>query len=66
MNFAIVGILSRLGDPSSPGLPVGSPSQLAVALAGIVEDSMGGSSGAVSLLGSVFGVIIVYSVLLPA
>ncbi|KAK3093627.1 hypothetical protein FSP39_018283 [Pinctada imbricata] len=38
-------IQSKLGSLESPGLPVGNPSQLALTLAGIVEDSMGGSSG---------------------
>ncbi|KAK6183653.1 hypothetical protein SNE40_011087 [Patella caerulea] len=39
-------ILKKLGDKSSPGLPVTNPYSLTLALATIVETDMGGSSGA--------------------
>lgn len=40
-------ILQSLGSKDNPSLPVGVPANLALSLARIVEDSMGGSSGAV-------------------
>lgn len=39
-------ILQSLGSKDNPSLPVGVPANLALSLARIVEDSMGGSSGA--------------------
>ncbi|XP_078313706.1 triokinase/FMN cyclase-like [Crassostrea virginica] len=39
-------ILQNLGPKDNPGLPVGVPANLALSLARIVENSMGGSSGA--------------------
>ncbi|XP_062614751.1 triokinase/FMN cyclase-like [Saccostrea cucullata] len=40
------GILQNLGPKNNPGLPVQIPADLALSLAKIVENSMGGSSGA--------------------
>ena len=43
----ITEILREIGQNDQPGLPVDTPADLALSLARIVENSMGGSSGAV-------------------
>ena len=41
-------ILKKLGAADKPGLPLSHPYELLMDLADVIEDSMGGSSGAVS------------------
>ena len=43
-----LAILKRMGPVDDPGLPIDNPSHLALAVAKITEEEMGGSSGAVS------------------
>ena len=46
----ILAISKALGSVEQPGLPVQQPSNLMAAIATVVEEAMGGSSGAVSLI----------------
>ena len=46
----ITEILKEIGQKNKPGLPVDTPADLALSLARIVENSMGGSSGAVTYI----------------
>lgn len=54
-NFFFVAILKKLGEPTSPTLPVDCPYTLALSLGQITESVMGGSSGAVSRTISTLG-----------